>query len=264
MSAIHSVLWPGMYALEPSSKLGGILARKRGYHNSRDHLPMPGYTTDYSINEFSVDREGPADEPAAIDWTFPDAQAGDYLTISKYSKRLMTAGKAGRMADPRTLYMREFFGNTDSDREVEGWDYAKNRASTSDSSHLWHIHVSIHRKYVTDPVAMQAILSILSAQPLDEWRRSQMRDLVFQHVDASLPVLKIGDVDGQYGNSKTGWVGRAQRLLGVPDDGHYGSVTKAAVLALGVPGMTGATIDLNVWERLYGLWGASERLATSK
>jgi hypothetical protein len=61
---------------------------------------MPGYTTDYSINEFSVDREGPADEPAAIDWTFPDAQGGDYLTISKYSKRLLAAGKAGRACGP--------------------------------------------------------------------------------------------------------------------------------------------------------------------
>lgn len=87
-----------------------------------------------------------------------------------------------------------------------------------------------------------------------------MRDLEFQHVDAQLPILKYGDSDGQYRNSQTGWVGRLQRALGVPDDGDYGPVTKAAVLALGVPGMTGATVDLRVWEQIYGLWGAVDRL----
>lgn len=260
MSAIHTVLWPGMYALEPGSRLGGIYAVKPGYHNKRDQLPAD----DYSVAQFPVDREGPGDEAAAIDWTFPDAQAGDYATIAKYSKRLLAAGKAGRMGDPRTLYLREFFGNADLDTQVEGWDYAKARASSSDSSHLWHIHLSIHRKYVLDAPAMRAVLSILSGQLIDDWRRTLMRDLEFQHVDAQLPVLKFGDSDGNYANSQTGWVGRLQRALGVPDDGDYGPVTRVAVLALGLEGHTGYTVDLPVWEKLYGLWGSVDRLAASR
>jgi hypothetical protein len=254
VSAIHTVLWPGMHELEPTSKLGGILAYKRGYHAPREWLQTHGYTSDYSYTQFAVDREGPADEPSAIDWTFPGT------AIAKYAKRLLAAGRAGRGGDPRTLYMREFFGQADIDSEVEGWDFAKNRTSTSDSSHLWHIHISVHRKYVMDPTAMRAILSILSGQPLDEWRRDQMRDLQFQHVDASLPVLKYGDADGQFGNSQTQWIHRVQRLLGVPDDGDYGQVTKAAVLALGIPDRNGAVVDMPVWEKLCGLWGAADRL----
>ncbi len=163
--AIESVLWPGLHKLHPASKLGGIIARKPGYHNSRDHLT----SRDYSVGQFVVDRVGPANLGSAIDWTFPDAQGGDYKSIKKYSKRLMDAGRAN---DPRTVYMREFYGNADDDREVEGWDFTKDRAASSDSSHLWHIHISIHRKYINDKTAMEAILSILSGEDLSDWLKA--------------------------------------------------------------------------------------------
>lgn len=153
--AIETILWPGLHALEPHTQLGGILARKPGYHNSRDHLP----NTDYSVREFLEDRYGPVNLGSAIDWTFPDAQAGNYATINKYSNRLMNAGK---LFDPRTAVMREFFGNTDTDHTVEGWDFSKRVPTSSDSSHLWHIHISIHRKYINDGAAMKAILDILA------------------------------------------------------------------------------------------------------
>jgi hypothetical protein len=70
--------------------------------------------------------------------------------------------EAGQAKDQRTAYMRESFGNTDSDDEVEGWDFSKHRTSTSTRSHLWHIHISAHRKYIEDKAAMGAILSILT------------------------------------------------------------------------------------------------------
>lgn len=250
MSAIEEVLWPGMKLLEPSSKLGGVLARKPGYHNSRDHLP----TSDYSVSQFAIDRQGPEDEGSAIDWTFPDAQAGNYDTISKYSKRLY----AVRNGDSRTVYMREFFGQIDSDRTVEGWDYSKNRASTSDSSHLWHIHISIHRKYIDSAFAMRAILSILKGQSEEDWKAENSRLVTFQYFDANLPILwrndsdPVGKVDG------TAYIIRAQRMLNVADDGDYGPITTAAVKNLGIEGKTGTSIDFDVWHNLYALWGATQ------
>lgn len=170
MSAISEVLWPGLKALAPKSELGGILARKPGYHNSRDHLP----TTDYSVGQFAIDREGPASEGSAIDWTFPDAQAGNYSTIARFSRRLLDAGRSG---DPRCYPMREFFGNADSDQEVEGWDFAKKRTSTSDTSHLWHIHISIHRKYINDPAAMRSILAILEGDEMSEKAENEIHQV---------------------------------------------------------------------------------------
>lgn len=164
MSLIEDYLWPELKKLEPKSALGGVYANKPGYHNKRKNLPH----TDYSVREFSVDRQGPDAEAAGIDWTFRDAQSGDYSTIAKYSKRLLAAGRAN---DPRTANIREFFGNADNDREVEGWDYSKNEASTSDSSHLWHIHISIHRKYVNDRNTLEALLSILKGESLKDYQK---------------------------------------------------------------------------------------------
>jgi len=162
--AIETILWPGLEALEPSTKLGGILARKPGYHNSRDHLP----SDDYSVEDFAIDREGPANLGSAIDWTFPEAQSGDFRRIQKYSKRLLAAG---RNEDPRMKGVREFFGQTDGETDVEGWDFSKKRASTSsDHTHNWHIHISIHRGNIHNGGVMRALLSVLSGQPLADWQ----------------------------------------------------------------------------------------------
>lgn len=250
MTAIESVLWMGMHRLEPKSRLGGILARKRGYHNSRDHLP----STDYSV-QFATDKRGPSDEGSAIDWTFPDAQAGDYKTIKKYSKRLMAAGKA---ADPRTQYFREFFGNTDDDREVEGWDFAKERASTSDTSHLWHIHLSVHREFINNVAAMEAGLSILSGESLAAYEARSKRKVTMVDISGKLPALQHGDNDPVTANG-TYWIKRAQRQLQVADDGEYGDATAAAIKKMMADddartSTDGRKIGLAEWKRLFGIW----------
>ncbi|OJF12782.1 hypothetical protein BG844_18820 [Couchioplanes caeruleus subsp. caeruleus] len=156
-----------MKKLEPDSKLGGILADKPGYHNTRNRLRAQGLRWDYSIR-LPRDRKGPGDAAAAIDWTFPDAQAGRFTTIARYSKRLLDAG---RVRDPRTYAMREFYGNVDADHDVEGWDFVRDKAATSDDSHLWHIHISVRRAYVNDREAIDAIVSILGGESLGDWQR---------------------------------------------------------------------------------------------
>jgi peptidoglycan hydrolase-like protein with peptidoglycan-binding domain len=241
-----------MKALTSQSRLGGIYANKRGYHNKRKNLPMPGHDTDYSVNQFSVDRQGPDDEPAAIDWTFNDAHSGNYSTISKFSKRLYAARLDAD--NTRTKYIREFFGQIDSDPTVEGWDFSKDRASTSDKSHLWHIHLSIHRKYVNDPMAMRAILSILRGESLAEFKSDHSRTVTYQLFSASMPILKMGDSDPLGIYSGASFVDRAQRQLNVTPDGEYGPATAKAVSARGFG--NGNTINLDVWEQLFGMFGA--------
>lgn len=146
--------WLAFKALEPTVQLGGIYAAKPGYHNVRDALPR----SDYSV-QLDLDRQGPGDKAAAIDLTFPDAQAGDYATIAKYSARLLASGRDPD--DERGSYLREFYGNADLDSEVEGWDFQRVGPATSDDSHLWHIHLSFMRAYLDDPAAFAAVLSIL-------------------------------------------------------------------------------------------------------
>lgn len=156
-------LWQQLHALEPTSRLGGISANKRGYHNTgaanEQHWP-----DDYSIRD-PQDRRGPhwRDRAAAIDWTFPDAQRGDYTRIALYHTRLMTVGRA---ADPRLAGWREAYGQADHDNKVEGWDFRYHRAVSSDSSHLWHIHLSESREWVSSRANKEAMLSVLRGETL--------------------------------------------------------------------------------------------------
>jgi hypothetical protein len=160
MSAITSefeYLWDQLHAMEPNSKLGGIYAFKPGYHSTRadNQANWPG---NYSIQD-KVDKSGPSDKAAAIDWTFPDAQAGNYSTISKYSKRLYDSGRDPD--DHRLDGWREYYGQNDSDPTVEGYDFRYGHNATSDSSHLWHIHLSCDRDKVNSRENMDNLLSVL-------------------------------------------------------------------------------------------------------
>jgi hypothetical protein len=164
LSAITDAMWyfwTEFKKIEPTVQLGGIYANKPGYHNTR----AANSSTNYSVI-LPPDKLGPSDKAAAIDLTFPDAQAGNYSTIARYSSRLLKSGQDPN--DNRGNYLREFYGNADFDNSVEGWDFYYARSATSDTSHLWHIHISFLRKYVTSLTAMDSVLSILRGDPVLE------------------------------------------------------------------------------------------------
>lgn len=159
--------WERFAQMEPSARLGGIYANKPGYHNIRKALPRG----DYSVLR-AIDRAGPDDRSAAIDITFSDAQAGRYDTIERYCARLMRSGRD--RGDERGNYLREFFGNTNADATVDGWDFQQVCRSTSaDTTHLWHLHISICRGHITNYKAMRALLSILDGEAVATWRRAE-------------------------------------------------------------------------------------------
>ena len=147
--------------------LSGIAVSKGGYHDSRENNQR-NHPGNYSI-ELAVDKFfGPADCAAAIDITFSDAQKSDFRTIAKYFKRLRDAYIR---RDPRLFYKgervwRECFGNADLDREVEGWSLYQDKAKTSDESHQYHIHQSIHRKFADNWDAVKGALDIMLGKPL--------------------------------------------------------------------------------------------------
>ena len=160
--AIDTVLVPGCLALSSVSRNSGTFVNKTGYHNSRNNL-LQDHPDDYSV-QLPIDRQGPGDKGSAFDWSFDDARLrSDFRTIAKFSKRLY---EAGENKDPRTYPLREFYGNTDGDRDVEGWSYYRNGPRSSDKSHLWHIHFSVWRKYINDAAAMRSILSILKGEDM--------------------------------------------------------------------------------------------------
>jgi len=230
-SLIHTVLWPGIKEIIGDDVVNsGITVNKGGYHSTRNWLKA-NRPTDYSI-QLDIDNEGPGDEGAALDTTFKTAQHGDYRTISKYMTRLIDAGKNH---DPRTYPLREAFGNSDLDVLVEGWSYYRDRAMGSDGSHAWHIHQSIHRKYVNDPVAMESILSIWRGDPLPPVYPIPTTN------DVYLSKLKLGQAD-----SDSVWqLQNALKKLGYDIEltGDYGKRT-AELAARAVFKAAGIDVDI--------------------
>jgi peptidoglycan hydrolase-like protein with peptidoglycan-binding domain len=200
-------------ALSADIELGGVYAPKPGFHSSRAEN-QARWPNDYSIRSLRNQR-GPSDKAAAGDFTYRSAQSGKYDHIALHSSRLHTAG---RLSDPRVKGWFEFFGNTDSDSQVEGRNFQETRDASSDSSHLWHIHLSELREMVACWLNKEALLSVVTGETLGAYTA--------RHV-AVWPAF------GGVTLRTDTWgapVYLAQRVLGVDADGEFGPATLAAVL----------------------------------
>lgn len=207
--------------------LGGILAWKCSYHATLR------WVLDHCGNHYSSrlaeDLNGPDDLAAAIDYTMSDGEM---------RRRTGYLVDAAERDDPRLRPVREFYGTVDSATVVgrikDGSDAAW-RWSTSDDSHLWHIHISIIRSFVGDWAALQGVLSVLSGETEDHTERDDM----------SIIGLTQGDNMGtDYDEALGERIKGLQSLLRYLDhhpgddpddldqiDGRYGPATSASLLS---------------------------------
>lgn len=168
-------LWEEFLAYEPQARLGGIYADKAGYHNYRANLP----SSDYSVEEVANDRKGSAQYAAGIDITLNEKD------MILYTNRLDAAYRA---RDPRLFIdgepiSREFIGTKNGTVVYcymltggipqgvgadSGVDWGR------DKTHLWHIHISIIRKFTDSWRALSGILSILKNEDYDDWEFNEM------------------------------------------------------------------------------------------
>lgn len=228
-------LWLHLHALEPKTELGGILARKKGYHGTGQYN-LDNYPGNYSIRD-AVDRTGPwwKKYASALDWTFPDAQAGHFGTIDKYTSRLLKSAQDAK--DPRLdMVLVEFFGQADSDRAVEGWDERDEESTTSDSSHLWHLHLSFTRSKCGDFWGMWALLTVIMGWSVEKWRASLPTSAPRPPapkppVETGLPHFRNGSRENSTTKNNVGTdVATLQRWVGAKPDGRFGDETKARVI----------------------------------
>lgn len=115
-------------------QLGGILgdpAHLGGYHRARAVLPAD----DYSVR-LPRDQGGRPWAASALDITPTDP-----FHVQLMTHRLV---RAVARVDPRVRVLREFYGTLDGET-VYGWDLPSSSRASSDTSHLWHLHLSFHR-----------------------------------------------------------------------------------------------------------------------
>lgn len=221
--------WLELNAFDPKIVLGGIYAKKKGFHNTgaANEKYWPG---NYSIRDYP-NRSGPwwRDYASAIDLTFPEAQRGDYSRISIYSQRLLKAMRDPN--DPRPgMVIYQFFGQADDDLHVEGYNEYKEENASSDSSHLWHIHAEIFRNKCGDFYALYALLTILKGWSVEQWKQSLLEGNLFCNGNATSSSGLSYDPAAEY--LQLNLIDLGQKI---DPDGYYGPLTCKAVVAELVP-----------------------------
>jgi len=147
-----------------SAKLSGIVPDrshllKGGYHCSREDQPS---SRNYSVVR-PDDKGGPSNAAAGIDMTMNAAD------MKSCTNRLKVAYDNPK--DVRRKYINAFNGCTNNKTATRYDVYARNKSSAS-KDHVWHVHLSIRRKYTQSPTAMNAILSLLKGQSLSSYLKS--------------------------------------------------------------------------------------------
>lgn len=154
-----------------SDRKGGIAnPRSPGYHTSREDLIRQGRTGDYSI-QCPADKRGNAKNAAGIDITLSDAEM---KTVSGRLRKACTPDADGNY-DDRIECVREFIGTVDG-RNVSGYNRVATGSGTrsrtgwvasgfGDSSHLWHVHVSVLRDRVENDNEMLGLSEVIAGLP---------------------------------------------------------------------------------------------------
>lgn len=109
----------------------------RGYHRSREWVKNSAYCTNrsYSVSETAGNKSGGDSRwLAGMDITLPTT------LLLEVCKRLDVAVRSGTLEK-----VTEWYGNLDGDTIVDGYNNIANRVASSDSSHLWHLHISLDR-----------------------------------------------------------------------------------------------------------------------
>lgn len=181
-----------MFFNVPAINLGskGDLNHMRGGHRSYNFIKNSPFCTNrtYTVSRTPGDRSGGADHDwlAAMDISLEDAR------LIPMCKRIDEAVRSGEFE-----FITEWYGNDDGDNRVDGYDNIANVISSSDSSHLWHAHLTIDRGFLNNAAAMEKLYWMLTGQEED---MDPNKDPVYLHKEVTIPGLTSGTF-----NKPLGW-----------------------------------------------------------
>lgn len=122
-----------------------------GGHRSQEWILNSRFCTSRS---YSVEGGLSADQARHVSaFDITPASKADMLRISQNLDRVVRAGKLEELV--------EWFGNVDGDQRVDGFNNITNAIARSDSSHLWHLHGRLGRRYLRDRSVLQRVLDAL-------------------------------------------------------------------------------------------------------
>lgn len=96
------------------------------------------------------------------------AAALDITPTDPANVRVLTGRLARAVArrDRRLRPCREYYGTLDG-QSVFGWDLHTQQPATSDASHLWHLHLSLHRDVACNRSRLLPIADVLAGRSMD-------------------------------------------------------------------------------------------------
>jgi hypothetical protein len=130
----------------------------RGAHRSRRWIKTSRYCTNRTYTaSHPDDLAGDEDWLVGIDLTLPRS------VLLAVCKRLDAAVRAGLIEE-----VSEWYGNTNGDDRVDGYNNIENRVATSDDSHLWHLHITLKRRFANTLAVLQRLFSILTGDDMGD------------------------------------------------------------------------------------------------
>lgn len=129
----------------------GDNAHLNGGHRSQEWILNSRFCTSRS---YSVEGGLTGEQPRHISaFDITPATRADMLRISQNADRVVRAGKLEELV--------EWFGNTNNDLRVDGWNNIRDAVASSDDSHLWHFHGRLGRRYLRDRSVLGRVLNAL-------------------------------------------------------------------------------------------------------
>jgi hypothetical protein len=208
----------------------------RGYHRSDEWLANSDFCTNrtYSRSETPGNRE-----PGDRRWLCAVDIGG--MPLIEMCRRLDPAVKSGRFEK-----ITEWYGNLGGDLRVDGYNNILNRLATSDSSHLYHLHLSFDRARVNEDHS--DLLAVLIGDDM-----TPEQALSLQRTESYLfyGVLNLQDPFPVPGSTAKPANVLAQVLRGIATAGGMSdeefdelvAATQAAALAGAQQGSSGASIE---------------------
>jgi len=178
----------GWKKLYKSAVISGIVgdtrhAKRGGYHISiEDQVNRSDYSVVRSDDK-APPGTWPRDAASAIDMNLN-------LADMKLCHARLRSVWLNRATDPRARYINAHNG-WDGTGNPGRYDWYAGTVSTATDDHEWHVHLELRRRYVNDPKAAAAVLSILRGESLADFEGDAVA------LDTKTPIYKEGPSERQ-------------------------------------------------------------------